>query len=77
MAVFSPGARLVPQDTKGPQNVFHIHLSAKPMNAAPVPDAITATLPVGWTSLSRTERRPMPPYLKPLRRPNRLDGQGN
>ncbi|GBM33124.1 hypothetical protein AVEN_56759-1 [Araneus ventricosus] len=28
------------------------------------------------TPVSMTECRPMPPYLKPLRPPNRLDGHG-
>ncbi|GBN88561.1 hypothetical protein AVEN_51520-1 [Araneus ventricosus] len=44
---------------------------------APASEAITATAPVGWTwdkASRQTERIPMPPYLMPLRQPNRLDG---
>ncbi|GBN02920.1 hypothetical protein AVEN_193502-1 [Araneus ventricosus] len=44
------GACLVPQDIRRPQNVFHLHLSAMPVNAAPVPDDITASVPDAITA---------------------------
>ncbi|GBN17123.1 hypothetical protein AVEN_48787-1 [Araneus ventricosus] len=54
------------------------HTRDRTDSTCPVPDAITATEPVGctWDEIAQTVCRPMPPCLMPLQQPKQLDEHG-